>query len=197
MFHFSRKAKIFIGFLIIVVGGYFASSLLWGSSAVPADFEDARLQGALIAENIIRLSSESANDLARVNKLEGERKFSEALDITSRMLTQSQEIRAQAVDLSKEIERMTLALPSIRPVGAQQAALSAITDRLALISRLINYSAGLEQLLGALRGRFMGYPGNHQVQNIIEQINNEVTAINHFNSEAVKEMEKFDSLIAR
>ncbi len=197
MFHFSRKAKIFIGFLIIVVGGYFASGLLGGSSAVPADFKDARLQGALIAENIIRLSSDSANDLARVNKLDGERKFSEALDITSRMLTQSQEIRAQAVDLSKEIERMTLALPSIRPASAQQAALSAITDRLALISRLINYSAGLERLLGALRSRFMGYPGDHQVQNIIEQINNEVTAINHFNGEAVKKMEKFDRLIGQ
>ncbi|MEK7195089.1 MAG: hypothetical protein AAB655_00135 [Patescibacteria group bacterium] len=171
---------------------------LLGPGSVPEGFIQARLQGALIAQNIVNLSNQSALDLNEVGELDRNKNFVEALNLTTELIKKSQEIRDQAVLLSSEIEKMTKALSEIDSFEARQAALEAIANRLALISRLINYSGYLGQLLDVLRGRFTGiYAPSYEVQNLITQINSEVRAINNFNTQAGRAMERFDEIVGK
>lgn len=196
MFH-SRRVKLFSIFFLVIAVGYGAVRLLGSSGAVPKDFTDARLQGALIAQNIVTLSNQATEDLVKISEFDRARDFDAALELTGGVILQSQEIRDQAVALSSEIEKMTRALPDIDSPEARQAALESITGRLALISRLINYSAYLSQLLDTLRAHFSGTSSSKKVAAIIEQINGEVRAINNFNNQAVQAMERFDKFVAQ
>jgi hypothetical protein len=93
---------------------------------------------------------------------------------------------------------MAKSLPEISSPEAQQAALDAISSRLALVSELINYSGDLENLLVTLQGHFTGAsikPGD--VQTIVDQINTDVNAINNFNSQAQQSMVQFDTLTSK
>lgn len=117
------------------------------------------------------------------------------MELTEKVIQQSKDIRSQAVELSDQVSKMTQALSSIRSFEARQAALEAISSRLAMISRLINYSDYLNQLLSILQARFSGQPGDHRVASIILQINAEVTAINNFNNQATQAMQRFDKIV--
>jgi hypothetical protein len=101
----------------------------------------------------------------------------------------------QAVSLSDQIEAMAKSLPDISSTDARQAALNAISSRLALVSELINYSSDLENLLVTLQGHFTGATIQAgDVQTIVDQINTDVNAINNFNSQAQQAMVQFDTL---
>ena len=194
----SRRLKMVIGFIVLVGGGYTGISLWKNSGAIPADLSNARIQGALISENIVNLSSQSAADLSKINELDKEGKYSEALAITTQAITQSQEIRDKAVALSDQITTMTKSLSEIQSLEARQALLDAITSRLALVSRLINYSADLSQLLEVLRNHFSGISFKKgDVASLVDQINSEVSAINTFNDQATQSMEKFDKIVGK
>src|SRR3989344_6339577 len=137
----SKRTKRIALVLVVIFfagGGYFLSRFLGLSFGIPAEFTTARLQGALIAQNIVNLSNESVLDLAEINKLDQNRNYTEALNLASEVIKRSQEIRDQAILLSTEVEKMTKALSDIRSFDARQAALESIANRLALISRLIN-----------------------------------------------------------
>lgn len=192
----SSRVKIFIAFAVIVIAGYGASRLFSYSRSVPVEFQDARLRGALIAQNIVNLSNESATNIQKISELDSKRKFGEALVITRDASKQSENIRAQAVALADEIGIMTKALSDIQSFEARQAALESIASRLALLSRLINYSNYLSDLFMALQNRFSGVPGSaKQVAVLVNQINAEVQAINTFNGQAGQAMDRFDAIV--
>lgn len=197
MLNFSRRTKIFLGLGVLALGGFVAITLAGSSSeGVPQAFSDARLQGALIAQNIVVLSNESAQDLEKINQLDKEGNFTEALTLVTAAVARSQEIRDEAVRLSAELEKMTTSLSEISSLSARQAALEAIGDHLALINRLINYSGYLAQLLEVLRNRFLGnFSDRNQVEGLIRDINAEVEAINSFSVEASEAIDRFDALI--
>lgn len=198
MLKFSRRTKIISAFLAIIAAGYAVVRLTRGSGAVPADFTAARLQGAIIAQNIVNLSNQSRADLAKVSDLDEKRKYEEALSLASNLLSQSQGIRDQAVALSTQIGEMTKALSAISDFNARQAALESIASRLALINQLINYSADLSRLLDVLRNRFAGARGtNAEVRALVNQINTEVNAINAFNGQAGQAMDRFDAIVRK
>ncbi|MEK7508156.1 MAG: hypothetical protein AAB602_03700 [Patescibacteria group bacterium] len=195
----SRRAKIFIAFILILGGGYTGISL-WknASGAIPEELARARVQGALISENIVNLSSKSASDLNAINQLDKEGKYTEALELTTNVIKQSQEIRDKAIALSDQIGTMTKSLSGISSLEARQALLDSITSRLALVSRLINYSGYLGQLLDVLRDHFAGVSFKEgDVAHLVDQINSEVSAINSFNSQAAQSMEKFDKILGK
>ena len=80
---------------------------------IPAQFTSSRLKGALIATEIVDLSSKSAEDLKKINDLDRQGDFPGALDLVLEVIEQSEDIREQAVKLSVELEGMTLALQGI------------------------------------------------------------------------------------
>ncbi|OGY99760.1 MAG: hypothetical protein A2945_02065 [Candidatus Liptonbacteria bacterium RIFCSPLOWO2_01_FULL_52_25] len=193
----TRKL-IFVIVFVVMAGGGYAASRLWRvfEGSIPQTFTDARLQGAIIAQNIVNLSNQSAQDLARVNDLDREGSTEDALRLTAELVNRSKEIRDEAISLSTQVGTMTRALSEINSLDARQAALESIASRLALVSRLINYSGYLGQLLDALQHRLSGNGApDNTVQNAIEQVNAEVNAINNFNAQAGQAMDRFDKLI--
>lgn len=192
----SRRTKAILIFVAIVVLGYAVVRFTQGSGAVPRDFTDARLQGAIIGQNIVNLSNQSTETLAQVNALDQKQDYTSALAATADLVTQSQEIRDQAIQLSGQIEQMTTALSGISDLNARQAALESISNRLALINQLINYSGDLGKLMDVLRSRFSSKGGtNAEVQALVNQINTDVNAINNFNSQAGQAMDRFDAIV--
>lgn len=194
--HMSRRIKLLIVFAVVVVGGYVAANFISGSGGgVSEDFSDARLKGALIAQEIVALSGKSKADLDQINEFSSQGKFLDALDLTSQVLSQSQGIRERASALANEIERMTRALSSVRSAEARRIALESISDRLVLIGRLINYSANLGQLADTLRNRLTGTSSLAEILRLVDQINAEVEAVNGLNEKSNATMERFDALV--
>jgi len=194
MLHLSRNTKIFLGTVAVVIIGTLGFRFL-SSNIIPQDFIDARIQGAIIAQNIVGLSNQSVNDLGKINQLDQQGNYVEATNVVLETIQKSKDIRNQAVELSNQVSKMTAALSGINSFEARQAALEAISNRLALIGRLINYSDYLAQLLQALQTKFAGQRGNHNVETIINQINAEVTAINSFNGQSTQAMNRFDAIV--
>ncbi len=192
-----HKAKIFLVFAAVVFGGYLAITLAGSfGGGVPEAFSKARMQGALIAQNIVDVSNKSATDLERISALDKSGNFTEALKEITAMVGRSQEIRNRAVELSTELEKMTRSLSEVKSFEARQAALEAIGNHLSMISKLINYSGYLGGLLEVLRNRFLGnFSDNARVADIISQINIEVKSINDLNAQAKSAIQRFDELV--
>jgi hypothetical protein len=196
----SRRTKVVIAFIAVVVAGY-AIALFWQSqNQIPVAFTNAQAQGAIIAQNIVTLSNQSNATLEQVNADDAKGDYKDALTLVSGMVTQSEDLRNQAVDLSNQVQQMTQALSSVNSVPAQQAALSAISSHLALINQLINYSGDLGNLLDTLQARFEGQPlpaGSQSIAAQVNQINTDVNAINNFNTQATQEMQQFDKITGK
>jgi hypothetical protein len=194
---FSRRTKAIAAFLIVIAVGY-GVALYWESrNKVPSDFTAARLQSAIIAQNIVNNSNQSTATLEKINQDDQQGNYTDALTLTNSLVSQSQDLRNQAVDLSNQVENMTRSLSGVNDFDAQQAALEAISSRLAVINQLVNYSGDLGKLLNVLQARFSGTPGagtNAQVEAQVNQINTDVNAINNFNAQAGQAMDKFDSI---
>ena len=199
MLKFSRRTKIILAFVGIVALGYAVVLMTQGKGGVPQEFTDARLQGAVIAQNIVNLSNQSTADLVQVNVLDEKRDYVNALALATNLVTQSQDIRDQAVALSSQIGEMTKSLSGISDFNARQAALESISLRLALINQLINYSADLSRLEDALQARFAGTSAASpaEVAALVNQINTDVNAINNFNSQAGQAMDRFDGIVGK
>ncbi len=195
MSRLSRGVKISIALFVIVVGGYFLGRLGFSSGMPSREFTDARMQGALIAQDIVNLSNQMGTDLETVHALEEQKSFTEALALTNDLVKKSAEVRQRAIELSNELEKMTSALSGIASTDARQAALESIASRMTLINRLINYSDYLSKLLTALQARFEGAKNKTEIATLINQINAEVTAINSFNQQAGQAMDRFDKIV--
>ncbi len=196
MTNVSRRTKAIVAFIILVVAGYGIAIFLGNRNQIPTAFTDARLQGALIAQNIVGISNSSTAELEQISKDDQVGNYADALTLTTSLISQSQNLRDQAVSLSNQISIMTQSLSSINSFPAQQAALESISSRLALINQLINYSGDLDHLLGVLQLRFSGkYVAPGMVEGIVNQINTDVNAINNFNAQGTSAMDQFDKIV--
>jgi hypothetical protein len=192
---FSRRAAIIVVFLALVLGGYFLGVRRLNSSTPPAEFTEARLRGAAISQDIVNLSNEIAKDLETVNRLDNEGQSREALSAVVPVLEKTNNLKKRAAELSGELEKMTAALFKIKSQDAQRAAMESITNRMALISRLLSYSDYMTRLAEVLRLRFINARTDQSVAQIVAQINAEITAINSFNRAAGQAMERFDAIL--
>ncbi len=191
----AKRNKLYIAFAAILVGGYVVFRIVAAATATPKDFEEARMKGGQIAQDIVSISGELKTELAKINELDKQGSYTEALTRVTEVANRTQDIRAKAVELSGELQIMTSALPKIGKAEAKQAVLDSVSNRLALLSRLINYSDYVYQLLSVLRDKFSGIwhkPG--QVAELVDNINAEVNSINAFNQSAIAAMARFDKL---
>jgi hypothetical protein len=192
----SPRTKIIVIFIIMLAVGSGAAALWQGQNQIPQSFTQARLQGAAIAENIVSISSSSTAELAQVNTLDKQGNYTDALSMTTDLVTQSQTLRDQAIKLSNQIGAMTQALSSVNSLDARQAALEGIADQLALINQLINYSGDLDKLLLTLQNHFTNKAWQpNDVTGLVNQINMDVNAINNFNAQATQAMQRFDAIV--
>lgn len=195
IFSFSRRVAIIGVFLILVFGGYFLGVRRLYSSTPPAEFIEARMRGAAISQNIVNLSNEISEDLEIVNRLDNEGKSREALSAVVLVLEKTNKLKKEAAELSGELEKMTAGLFKVKSREAQRAAMESITNRMALISRLLSYGDYITQLMEILRRRFINARTDQSVAQIVAQINAEITAINSFNRAAGQAMDRFDAIL--
>ncbi|MBS3902790.1 MAG: hypothetical protein KGZ30_00205 [Anaplasmataceae bacterium] len=199
MNYFRRRTRIIAIFSGLVIAGAIIAYVFSGGSGVPGEFSEARSRGALIAQSIVSLSQESTSVLEEINRLDRQGRLSEALALTTNLMEKNDELRNRAIELSREVEAMTLSLESLRDGEAQEVALESIASRLAMVSGLISYSNNFEELLSVLQGKFRGQPvkGARPVNTIINEINSQVEAINNFDQEAQRSIERFDAIIGK
>ncbi|RME59817.1 hypothetical protein D6779_03380 [Candidatus Parcubacteria bacterium] len=194
-FYISRRTKLLIVFFGVVVVSYSLTRIMNGSASIPTEFQEAREQGAIIAQNIVSLSNDSSKILKRISELDKEKRYIEAVAEAKKMLEKSAAVRNEAVKLAAELEKMTKALDSIKGGKAKNAALESITNWVALMNRLVDYSASLSRLSEVLQARFENRPTDQQVGVLIEQVNAEIRSINNFNEQARQAIRRMDFLV--
>lgn len=194
---FSRRAAIIGAFLLLVFAGYFLGVRRLDSSTPPEEFSEARMRGAVISQEIVNLSNEISKDLETVNQLDNEGKSREALSAVVPVLEKTNNLKKKAAELSGELEKMTAGLLKVKSQEAQRAAMESITNRMALISRLLSYSDYMTQLAETLRRRFINASTTQSVAEVVGQINAEITAINSFNRAAGQAMDRFDATLGQ
>ena len=195
-FKIPRRLRILVLFLLIVFAAYFITRVFLGESKeVPREFLEARQQASVIAQEIIRMSDETANRLNEVSNLSQERKYTEAVNLIVQEIERNRQAREKAIRLSAQLEKMTQSISGITPKSASQSALEAVSSEVALISRLISYNDYMIQLLEVLRAKFLGQEKNSdgKIQELIEKINNEARAINDLDQKFNRIMSGFDS----
>jgi cell division protein FtsB len=192
-----RRLTLFMSIFAVILISYFVLRAVFAArTAIPADFLDARAQGAILAQDIVNTSNAINGEIGHINDLDKNKDYVAALDATEGVKKNTQYLRERAIDLSKELKTMTQDLPSITPDAAQQAALDSISSRLALISRLITYTDDVNQFLSALALHFQNKNAPPQdIAQLVTQINTEVKAINTFNSQAGQAMDRFDATV--
>ncbi len=193
----TRRVILFVVFFLLVLGGYlFFRLVLTPHVNVPADFSDARTAGAILAQDIVNDSNQIVANVNRINDLDKAHQNADALKLIADTQKIVQEVRSKGVDLDKKLQVMAAALPSINSDAAQQTALESITDRLALISRLITYTDNVQSLLNALQRHFeTGVDNGAEITRLVNAVNEEVQAINTFNSQAGMAMDRFDQIV--
>lgn len=187
-----KKFRALFWFLLIVIAAYFISKLFpTEAQKVPPAFKEAKYNASLFAKEIVELTGGLTTTLNEVNRLDAEKKYTEAINLLAQAGKRNEEAKEKAIKLSEELAKMALAVPEISPVSASQIAIQAISSETTLISRLIAYNDYLNQLLEELRLKLLGKSANSgKIQELILKINEEVRAINELNN-------KFNNLMKR
>lgn len=192
-----RRIILFFVFFTAIIAVYFVFRMIFAPSIkVPDDFSAARTRGAVVAQDIVNESNFAVSQIAKINELDKEKKYAEALKEINSTRSTLRAMRSRAVDLSKELTIMTQALFGVNSEVARQAALESISDRMSLISNLIAYTDDMDKLLSALEYHFETGAGNSaRISSLVQNVNSEVNAINAFNSQAGQAMDRFDRIV--
>lgn len=184
-------------FALILAGGTFV--LLKGPTpTVPDSFTAARLQGSVIAQDIVQTVSQSNDQLTEISRDDRAGDYYAALDVSARALNETKEVPKRAVELSKELEIMLNSLEAVYPVEAREKAQAAIVAQVQIITKLVSYNDQLTQLLEELRLKLRANlngaasPGV-AIQDRIDGINREIRSINALSKEFSDLMKEFDS----
>lgn len=179
--------------LAVVIGLGFGGYEIVRGNRIPEAFREARERGGAISERISSNASNIAKQLEHLSELEKQKKFDEADALIEELSKQKDEIKKDAVDLSRELEVMTKAVQGIRNDEAREAALEAVNSELSVITHLLGYSDFLGKLFGVIQNR-TARNRDTQILGWLHEINSEVNQINEFNDKARAAFQKFDSL---
>ena len=188
--------RIAVG-VLVGVGVYSALHFFLQRTHVPAEFSEARINGAELAKHIVDLSNESLGSLETIAKYDEAGKKSEALILISKEVLKSRDAQAEAVKLSSQLERMARSINDIEPSSARVLATEAVSSEVALVSRLLSYNDYFLQLFEALRDKFQN-PGTNtdgKVKDLVAKINEEEQGINTFNQRFGQSLAEFDKLL--
>lgn len=190
-FGIPKKIRIFVIFLLIMFTIYFIGQFLFAKiRTIPQDFLKARQEASLVAQVIVKLSEESAVEIEKISDLSKAGDYTAALNLVVKEMEHNRDIRQKAMSLSSNLEAMTRASLGIHPDSSARLALEAVSVETTLISRLINYSDYLNQLLEILRAKLLGKSDSQEkINELISKINTEAKAVNELNK-------KFNDLIS-
>jgi len=191
----TRVALTTLTILIIAVAAYFLAQGFWlGTKNVPVEFTEARIDGAVIARNIVFLAHQSLAGLEQIGQFDEKKNYGAALKLVAQELERNGEARQEAVVLSSQLGTMATLLSAIEPSRARTLATEAVGYEVQLVNHLISYHETLNELFSLLKGKFEGriHNSEHKVKKLIGEINKEIKIINKLNQKFDSSMEKFD-----
>lgn len=209
---FWRKIKIgrapvaVVALLVLsvtgVIGFYFYSQYEIVAGFVPLEFNEARKEGAIVAERIVFLANQSLAGLEQIGGLDSSQRYQKALDLTTGELERNSKARQEAILLSSHLGTMATYLYQIEPNRARTLATEAVGYEVNLVNRLILLNDLLNQLFSLLEDKFRiqaaGRGGGvieGQVKQLLDSINNEIKVINDLNRQFNSIMEQFDKSV--
>lgn len=176
-------------------GAFFVSP---AAKNVPAEFSEARINGARTAEKIVAASAYSLQILAKIAEHDRAGNATDALTLVSKELIKAEEIRGEALFLASRLERMARLLSEIQPTRARVLATEAVSSEVALVSRLLSYNEYLTELFETLRAKFQNRLTNTdgKVGELVQKINEEGKAINEFDRKFNQSLAEFDKIFS-
>lgn len=181
--------------LITVVLVYYIWAM--NRSFVPQNFKESRIQSATIASELVSTLDESLKSLDKINEEDRNYRYSSALELVNQEADNVDKAKAEALELSNELIKMSQSAEGIKPANARNLALEAIAQETPLLNHLVNYNSYFGSLLETLRQKFIGdadYSGN-EVQIWINNMNREAGDINILNDSFGQKLKDFDAAI--
>lgn len=193
----QRKTFIIIISLVGVAAVYLPIRYLISRGSVPQAFNDARRKSVEIASGIVLSSNDSLKTLDLIAEKDRDYDFPEALDLVYKEQLKVDEAKIKAIELTKQLNKMAEAVPLIKPREAGNLALTAVSEEVSLVGRLIIYNSYFSGLLETLRLKFSGdirYDAS-DVQMLIQNMNKEANEINRLNNSFNDKVKEFDKII--
>lgn len=184
-----------LGLIIIVSITIVGFGFISNQTTTPKHFAEARISGALIAGSLNNFSSESIDALNKIAEKDQAAKYNEALDLTIYELERIRIARLKTMELLGELEKMAVSIPDIPDYEAQSVGIRAISTKISLIDKLLNYNEKTKQLLDILRNKFTSYSPakfDEETKIIIQTMNEASLEINELNRKYQNLMEEFD-----
>ena len=184
-----------VGLIIIIFVAIIGISFIPNATNVPKNFTEARISGALIAGSLNNFSSESIDALSKIAEKDRAAEYNEALDLTIHELERIRIARVKTIELLGELEKMATSIPEIPDSQAQTVGIRAISTKISLVDKLLNYNEKTKQLLDILRKKFTTYsPEKFDADTaaITQEMNDAALEINELNRKYRNLMEEFD-----
>lgn len=182
-----------VGAIIIVLGIIYITSLR-ASRGIPERFIEARKSASIVSENIVRLTNETNEKVAKINVLEIKGKNEEALALIQSARASNEAAYGKAFELSQNLKTLAESLAEIRSPGEQRIAYEAIAIELSLVSEFISYTQVLNNFLGNLTTLILDNTIQNQniVRSSISAVNEKTAIINSLNKQFLEKMRIFD-----
>ncbi len=193
----SDKVKIaVISIFLTTLAIFGAYKIADGGKFVPEEFVNSRIAGAVIAENIVKMSNDTLKSLETISQDENRRNYQSAIDTVYRELDHNKSARNEAIKLSNYLNQMAGSLSDIKPRKARDLATEAVGEEINIINHLISYNDHLNQLFELLKAKFEGKIQNREdrLKELLLLMNQEANSINNLNQRFKLAMEEFDAL---
>ncbi|MBP6855821.1 MAG: hypothetical protein KBC26_02535 [Candidatus Pacebacteria bacterium] len=192
-----KKTRIISWTIVALVAmafiGYFFSP--FSTATVPQGFIDGRDAAAVHAQDVVSLLKETGNNLRKIQELEQQGKYKDALQIVYYEIEKNRTVTEKALALTGDLEKMAKAVPDIEPSRARETALVAISSEVMLVTTLNGYiNNDLSRLLQLLGDRLLGRSGDIEALNrMVDAMNVKTDSINNLNNQFTQLMEEFNS----
>lgn len=194
-FAIPKKVRLFAIVMIALLLLYFVGRfLLMATKIVPDDFMRARQQASVTAQDIVGMSKESSQHIAEIAALNNAQNYSAALRLTENEIERNRQIRDKAIELSAQLQTMTIGVSNIQPKSSGELALEAVSTEVTLIGHLLIYTDYLNQLLQTIRDRIADNASgsSERIPMLLQKINDEVIVVNALNDKFNEKMGEFD-----
>lgn len=177
---------IIIGLLVYFFGSF-------QTDAIPADFTAAREKAAVISQDIVGFTNETAAKIELANQAEAGGDEQKTISLINDAKVSNRMAYQKAFELSSALREMTSALSGVHG-SQQQAGYEAVAVELSLTSEFISYTDALDQFLNALTNSFLAkdFPNRKILEGALKSVNDKIKLINDLNRSFNEKMSVFD-----
>lgn len=199
-FKIPKKVRIFIFavmaiFTLFLIGRFFTAK---SSVIIPQEFQTARQDANIIAQEIISLSNASVKNIGEISKLSNGGKYGDAINLTLYEIRRNQEMREKALALNDALGAMAKSAAAISSESSAGIALEAVSVELKLASGLLDYNDYLSQILDILKQRILGETYNYsKINDLIGKANEEANIITETHNKFNELLQKLDATASK